>query len=133
MKPDTYFFKKFNNIETTNNISVFSSILGGVYNVKTIWGEEKVEIPKGSITGDIIKIKNKGIQYGDEQWKKGDHIMYINLTLPSMNSKQLEIMKKIKKLELNWLFIMNKIDSIFLYNQSNFYVILYYPTYYRLW
>ena len=61
MQNDDYYARKNNNIETTNEISVIDSILGNTVQLKTIWGLEKVSIPKFAETGDTIKLQNKGI------------------------------------------------------------------------
>lgn len=62
--------------------------------VDTLAGKKKIKIPSGIGNGQLIKLDKMGMK--NKNNKKGDHFVEINLKVPKLNEKQIEIIKKIK-------------------------------------
>src|SRR5581483_968852 len=68
--PDPQFKKEGPNLSTELNVKLSDALLGAVYKIQSLDGEEAVEIPAGLSHGELIRIKGKGVPYA--RGKRGD-------------------------------------------------------------
>lgn len=70
-------------------------VLGTKVDVNTIEGEETVTIKAGTQSGDIIRLKNKGIA-NIRSGRRGDHLIYIQASTPKkLSTKQKELLEQL--------------------------------------
>lgn len=94
-----YLKRDSNNIECEMPISITQAVLGDKVKVKTLDGEENVEIPAGTNSGEVFKIDSKGVPYLNNKNQRGDFLVKTNIAIPSkINSKEKELFKKIADL-----------------------------------
>lgn len=72
----TVFRRENNDIHMELPITLGEAVLGGKVSVPTISGSVTMTIPKGSNTGNTLRMKNKGVA------KKGDQYVTLNVVLP---------------------------------------------------
>ncbi|CAD8114209.1 unnamed protein product [Paramecium sonneborni] len=89
-----------NNIISELELSVSEMVLGCKKQIQTIWGALEISIPGAQQPRTKLQIPQYGIQYGQSQWKKGDHIVILNLEIPQQlneRTKQLyyELLKQL--------------------------------------
>ena len=78
-------------------LSPWEAALGTRVNLKTIDGENKVYIPQGIQSGEVIKIPQKGYQNGNGG--RGDLIAEIKIMVPkNLDSSEKEMFQKLKEM-----------------------------------
>lgn len=80
-----------NDLVYKHNIKLTDAILGIEHNIVTLDGDINVNIPAGSNTGDMLRVKGRGVPYNMGR-NRGDIIIKLNVALPKKLDKE---MKKI--------------------------------------
>lgn len=62
-----------------HNIKLTDAILGTEHNIIALDGDIKIEIPAGSSTGDLLRVKGRGVPHGRS---RGDLLIKLNVVLP---------------------------------------------------
>lgn len=91
------FIRKGVHVYSEKTISYVDAILGIKIPVETIHGQVNIKVPAGTQPESVLKIKHKGIaSRGD----KGNHLVYIKVSLPKKPSKQeKELLEKLKSIK----------------------------------
>ena len=79
------FKKEGSNLIMTLNVRLSDVLLGTTAFIKTLDGEIKLKIPEGTGFGEILRVKGKGVPYGN---KRGDLLINININIPQKLSKE---------------------------------------------
>jgi len=96
VKSDRYFKRDGIDIHTDLHISIPQAVLGDTLIVKTIEGDVSVKIPAGTESGQILKLKNKGVLKVNTS-KKGDHFLKILIDIPThLSSKEKELYNELR-------------------------------------
>ncbi|HEY4515823.1 MAG TPA: DnaJ C-terminal domain-containing protein [Candidatus Paceibacterota bacterium] len=78
------FIKQGADLVMNFDIKLSDALLGGTYNVETLDGISQLEIPQGASTGDILRIKGKGVPYNKS---RGDILAHLTIKIPKKLSK----------------------------------------------
>jgi len=114
------FERSGNNIEMSINLNIPTLVLGGTITIPTIQGEENLTIIPGTQSGQIFRIRGKGIVDVREKNKRGDQIITVYVKIPKkLNKEQRDLYQKLqmiteddtKKSVSDWL--KNKIKDTF--------------------
>jgi len=81
------FERRGNDIYSEESIDVPLAVLGGTIEVETVVKKVKLRIPKGTQSGTIFKIKEKGSAILNQEGKRGDHYVRINVDVPTRLSR----------------------------------------------
>lgn len=100
VKPSDYFTRDGIDVYTTLQISPAQAALGDEVVVKTLDGEQKVQIRAGIQNGNTIKIKNAGVPILSRPSQRGDHIIVVTIKIPTQLSDEERALYK-KLYELN--------------------------------
>ncbi len=99
VEPHEFFERDNTNVICRIPISFIQAALGDKIMVSTLNGDKKLEIPKGTQPGDILRFSGLGIpslRYD----RRGDQIMQIIINTPTnLSKKQEELLKEFAKLE----------------------------------
>ena len=80
-------------------ISFTQAVLGTVIEVPTLEGTEKIKIPRGTKSGQMLGMKNKGVPHLNS-YGRGDIIVQVEIQLPKkLTKKQEELLKEFEKIE----------------------------------
>ena len=91
------FVRSGNNIEISIELNVPTLVLGGVIKIPTIQGEESLTIAPGTQSGQIFKLRGKGIVDVREQNKRGDELIKVFVKIPKkLTREQREIYQKLQ-------------------------------------
>ena len=75
-------------------ITFVQSALGGELEVPTLEGKVKYNIPEGTQTGTVFKLRGKGIPY-IRGTGRGDLLFKVNIEVPKrLNEKQKELLRE---------------------------------------
>jgi molecular chaperone DnaJ len=86
--PDPRFKKEGSNLVTELSIKLSDALLGSVYTIQTLEGEEQVEIPMGISHGEILTVKSKGVP--TPRGKRGDLLIKVRINLPQKLSRSVK-------------------------------------------
>jgi molecular chaperone DnaJ len=82
------FERRGNDIYSQESIPVHIAVLGDTIKVKTIFKEVNLKIPKGTQPGTIFKLKGKGCPVFNEEDKRGDHYVRVDVDIPTRLSRK---------------------------------------------
>lgn len=89
VKPHRYFKRQGNNILLELDINVAQAALGDKVQVPTLDGEEPLVIPAGTQTGNIFRLKGKGVPYLRRNGR-GDQLVTIYVVTPTHLTEEQE-------------------------------------------
>ena len=117
VKSSDYFKRDGINVFTKLEITPAQAILGDNITIKTLDGETTIHIPTGCQHGNTLKIKGAGVPVISRPSQRGDHIVIINIAIPtSISEEERNLYKKIyelntgKKAQEN---ILEKVKGVF--------------------
>jgi len=98
VEPSDKFERRGNDIYSEENIPIHKAVLGGDIQVDTILGGVKLKIPKGTQSGTIFKLKEKGCVVLNSDNRRGDHYVRIVVDIPSrLSSKERVLWEELSK------------------------------------
>lgn len=80
------FRREGNNLMMDLAVKLTDALLGTTYKIRTLDGDVSLEIPTGVSSGELIRVKGKGIVLG--KGKRGDLLVRVTVTLPKKLSKE---------------------------------------------
>ncbi|OGH91368.1 MAG: molecular chaperone DnaJ [Candidatus Magasanikbacteria bacterium RIFOXYD2_FULL_39_9] len=96
VKPLDGFIREGYDVYTEEEISYPQAVLGDKIEVQTLDEKVKLLVPEGVESGQLIRIKGKGIQHLERN-SRGDHYVKIKIRVPKKISK--EVRKKLEELK----------------------------------
>jgi molecular chaperone DnaJ len=100
VKPHEKFERRGNDINSTEHIRFSQSVLGDKIHVATIDGTVSMKIPAGTQSGEIFRIKSRGIPFLGSS-SRGDQLVKVIVDVPkSLNREQKRIIEDLGKLGL---------------------------------
>lgn len=88
--PHAFFTRKGNDIHLDLPITLGEAVVGGRIQVPTIDGMVSLTVPKGSNSGTVLRLKEKGVATGDKGQRRGDQYVKLLVTLPDGADPELE-------------------------------------------
>lgn len=99
VKPSDYFSRDGIDVYTTLRISPAQAALGDTVTVKTLDGEQNVQIRAGIQNGNTIKIKGAGVPILSRPSQRGDHIIVVTVKIPTqLSDEERDLYKKLYEL-----------------------------------
>lgn len=106
IKPHPLFTRDGVDIFLEVPITITDAILGKKIDIPTIHGQVEVQIKEGTQSGDILKLKAKGIH--DANGNKGDMFLTINVVIPKkIDRKQKKIIEELANTSLDNEIVFN--------------------------
>jgi len=96
VKPHEFFKRKDNDLLLDLNINVAQATLGAEINIPTMEGTHKLDIPPGTQSGKVFRIRGKGFADMRGGTNRGDLVSIINVEVPThLNAEQRELFEKL--------------------------------------
>lgn len=95
IEPDNRFTRQGNDLHTTITVDLYTMLLGGTVLVPTLTGDAKVKIKPGTQPDSKLRLRGKGMPEYKNPATRGDLIITLKVSLPSLNGKQKELLKEI--------------------------------------
>jgi len=90
------FKREGDNLVMNLKVKLTDAILGAVYPVQTLDGEIELTIPKGVSTGDVLRVRSKGVPVDTRH--RGDLLIKIEVKTPAKLSRQAQkLIEDLKK------------------------------------
>ncbi|HFC36167.1 MAG TPA: molecular chaperone DnaJ [Candidatus Moranbacteria bacterium] len=96
IKPHPKFTREGNDILSTEEITFSQAVLGDKIKVETIEGAVSMKIPAGTQSGEVFRIRNKGVPYL-RGVGRGNHLVKIKVSVPKrINRQQKKLIKELR-------------------------------------
>ncbi|HXP52696.1 MAG TPA: DnaJ C-terminal domain-containing protein, partial [Bacteroidia bacterium] len=90
-------------------VSLYTAILGGKQVVKTMKGNIRIDIPKASENGQVLRLKGQGMPKFEKADEHGDLYAKINIILPkNLSDKELALFNELAAIRKNEITEKNK-------------------------
>lgn len=97
VRPHPFFERDGYNVWVEMHITYPEAVLGCELQVPTLEGKVKYNVPAGTQSGDVFKLRNKGIQTLNNRGK-GDELVRVIVDVPKdLNDKQKELVRQLQK------------------------------------
>jgi curved DNA-binding protein len=99
IKPHPLFERKGDDLYTDAHVDLYTAVLGGKAEIKTLDGALKIDIPEETQNDKVLRLRGKGMPVYDRSQGQGDLYIKIKVGLPSkLSSKEKELFKQLLKL-----------------------------------
>lgn len=88
VKASDYFTRDGADIYTKLQITPEQAVLGDEVSIRTLDGNQKIQIHAGIQNGNNIRIKNAGVPILSRPSQRGDHIIVVSVKIPTQLSEQ---------------------------------------------
>jgi len=96
IKPDPIFKRKGFDILSEEEISISQAVLGAKVKIKTLEGEVILKIPPGTRSGQVFRLRGKGVPYLKRNGR-GDQLVTINIKIPkTLSRRQKELLEELR-------------------------------------
>jgi len=92
VQPHRLFRREGNDVRYTQRLNVAQAGLGVVLNIPTLEGEEPVEIPAGTQSGQVINLNGRGIPHLRNKGRRGDQIIDLFVLTPENLSDEQRVL-----------------------------------------
>ena len=99
VKRHDIFQRQDNEIILDLELTPAQAVLGDNLKVPTLSGEVKLKIPSGTQTGDVLRLKGKGMPEMTRPHIKGHQHVRINVKMPKPNSKTRKMWQELRELD----------------------------------
>ncbi|MBD3353310.1 MAG: molecular chaperone DnaJ [Candidatus Lokiarchaeota archaeon] len=82
VKPHPYFERDGMSISSTIKIPFTKAIIGGKESVRTLEGTATIDIPSGTQSGTVLRLRNKGVPSVNNPKVKGNHYITVEVDIP---------------------------------------------------
>ena len=90
------FQREGNNLIIQHKINIVEAALGAKKMVPTIEGEEELNIPQGTQSGDVFQLKGRGVPHLQNERRRGDQLISIIVATPQhLTSQQRTILQEL--------------------------------------
>ncbi len=97
VKPHKYFERRGTDLSVNIPVSFVTAAVGGDIDIPTLEGVIKYKIPSGTVSGEIFKLKGRGIKFLRRD-AKGDLYVKVDVETPvKLTLKQKEMLNKFQK------------------------------------
>lgn len=117
VKPSEYFQRDGLNVFTMLEISPAQAVLGDEVTIKTLDGEQKIQIHAGIQSGNTIKLKGAGVPVISRPSQRGDHIVVVTVKTPTqLTEEEKNLYRRLYELNTNKKpkeSVMSKVKGVF--------------------
>jgi curved DNA-binding protein len=99
INPHPNFERKGDHLYCNVPVDLYTAILGGKVNIRTLKGNVKLSIPKETENGNVFKLADLGMPKYNEKNKFGDLFVKVSIQIPkNLNAKEIDFFKKLSQL-----------------------------------
>jgi molecular chaperone DnaJ len=88
VQPHKLWKREGHDLVTTHEIKLTDALLGVKHAIEGLDGSIDIEIPAGVQSGEILRVRNRGVPYVHEKNKRGDVLVKLTIAMPKKLSKK---------------------------------------------
>lgn len=94
------FERRGSDVLSSASISATRASLGDSVSVKTLDGETVIKIPAGTQSGEVFRLRGKGIPTLGSRWSRGDHLVTVLVSIPKyLSREERKLLESLRELE----------------------------------
>lgn len=86
--PHKLWKREGNDLSTTHEIKLTDALLGAKHTIDGLDGPISVDVLAGASTGEILRVKGRGVPHIHEKGRRGDVLVKLNIHMPKKLSKK---------------------------------------------
>ncbi|MFA5131959.1 MAG: molecular chaperone DnaJ [Candidatus Paceibacterota bacterium] len=86
--PHKVWKREGNDLSITHSIKLTDALLGVKHTIDGLDGSIDIDIPSGAATGEILRVRSRGVPYIHEKGKRGDVLVKLDIHMPKKLSKK---------------------------------------------
>jgi molecular chaperone DnaJ len=86
--PHKVWKREGNDLVITHGIKLTDALLGAKHTIEGLDGKIDIDIPSGAATGEILRVRSRGVPYIHEKNKRGDVLVKLDIHMPKKLSKK---------------------------------------------
>jgi len=99
IKPHERFERQGNDLSMQLDVSLYTAVLGGKAEIKTLKGPVKISIPAGTQPGERLKLRGMGMPHYTAPDRFGDLYVQVQVPIPKrLNARQKELFEELASL-----------------------------------
>jgi curved DNA-binding protein len=96
---DNIFRRDGDDLHSALSVDLYTAVIGGKIDVKTLKGKIKLDIPKGTNNGKILRLPNMGMPKYGRSNEFGDLYFKIDVQIPqNLSEKELSLFRELQKI-----------------------------------
>ena len=96
VKSHPIFQREGDNIAHVEKIDIARAALGGTLQVPTLEGTEEIDVPQGTQTGDVVRLRGKGVAHLGRGGQRGDQLITMVVETPkSLTEQQRQLLREL--------------------------------------
>jgi len=108
VQKDPLFTRDGDDLSSVVKLDLYTAVLGGKIDVHTMKGTIKVNVPQGSKSGSVLRLKGKGMPNYKNPNNHGNLLIKLDVTFPkNLTREEIELFEKLKKIRLTEKVKMN--------------------------
>ncbi|QQS15846.1 MAG: molecular chaperone DnaJ [Candidatus Moraniibacteriota bacterium] len=88
VRPHPVFSRRGNDVLSNISVSAVRAALGDTVDVETIDGLVSMKVPAGTQSGEVFRIRSKGLLPVGSSWGRGDHLVTVTVRVPKHLSRE---------------------------------------------
>ena len=86
--PHKIWKREGNDLSITHEIKLTDALLGAKHTIEGLDGKVDIDIPSGAATGEVLRVRNRGVPHIHEKGKRGDVLVKLHINMPKKLSKK---------------------------------------------
>lgn len=86
--PHKIWKREGNDLSITHEIKLTDALLGVKHTIDGLDGKVDIDIPSGAATGEVLRVRNRGVPHIHEKGKRGDVLVKLHINMPKKLSKK---------------------------------------------
>jgi molecular chaperone DnaJ len=96
--PHKLWKREGNDLSYTHNIKLSDALLGVKHTIDGLDGSIEIDVPAGAATGEILRVRGRGVPYIHEKNKRGDVLIKLSILMPKkLSRKAMEYIKGLQE------------------------------------
>ena len=98
VKPHPYFERAGNDIVHVHRVNVAQAALGATVETPSLDGDVEIEVPVGTQTGDVVRLKGRGVPHLGAESRRGDQLVTLVVETPrSLTQEQRALLEALSE------------------------------------
>lgn len=98
VQADAHWKREGNDLVIKHSLKLSDALLGVKHTISGLDGDVALDIPAGASTGEILRVKGRGVPHVHEKTRRGDILVKLDIAMPKKLSKQaLKLVEQLKE------------------------------------
>jgi molecular chaperone DnaJ len=98
VQPHKLWKREANDLVFTHSLKLTDALLGVKHSIEGLDGVIELDIPAGASTGEVLRVRGRGVPHVHEKNKRGDALIKLSIVMPKkLSRKAMEFIKGLQE------------------------------------